>query len=323
MNQIENNAAAQVDHLALCPYCGGPGQDDFIVDVSYVIECYWCGARTDSQGSEAAAVAAWNRRADGLSDDDYAAIVKRYEDAGDSQNADIIRRQWAAARAGAPTSYGLPARIDGIDTARLNAVLASAGATMANYMHEALERIASSPAFLAAVSNLHADLKARGFIPTRDETQAAGGAEPRRGFEGLPVERRAKAARALADMRFDPVLALAADKDKLLTIIAAAYQVAGAHDAPAHILDVLADPESATADQVDAMMPYQPDQRQAQADQLMREALSAVSWLYRRLPRGFGRQQHIDVVIERLARETGTGIDELIERAEAEGKGHG
>lgn len=33
-----------------------------------------------------------------LADADYAAMVKRYEDAGDTQNADIIRRQWEVAR---------------------------------------------------------------------------------------------------------------------------------------------------------------------------------------------------------------------------------
>lgn len=33
-----------------------------------------------------------------LTDADYAAIVKRYEDAGDVQNADLIRRQWEVAR---------------------------------------------------------------------------------------------------------------------------------------------------------------------------------------------------------------------------------
>jgi hypothetical protein len=85
-----------------------------------------------------------------LTDSDFAAIVKRYEDAGDVQNADIIRRQWEVARA--------------------------------------------------------------------SNTQ----------------------------------------RDKLLTIIAAAYQVAGVHDAPAHILDVLADPENASDAQVDAMLPYAP-----------------------------------------------------------------
>jgi hypothetical protein len=47
------------------------------------------------------------------------------------------------------------------------------------------------------------------------------------------------------------------DRDHLLRIIAFAYQIAGAHDAPEHILDVLADPESATTEQVDAMLPYQ------------------------------------------------------------------
>jgi hypothetical protein len=44
--------------------------------------------------------------------------------------------------------------------------------------------------------------------------------------------------------------------DKLLNIIASVYQIAGAHDAPAHILDVLADPEAATVEQVEAMLPY-------------------------------------------------------------------
>ena len=34
-----------------------------------------------------------------VTDADYAAMVKRYEDAGDVQNADIIRRQWQVARA--------------------------------------------------------------------------------------------------------------------------------------------------------------------------------------------------------------------------------
>ena len=52
----------------------------------------------------------------------------------------------------------------------------------------------------------------------------------------------------------------------------------------------------------------------AHAGELAREALSAVSWLYRRLPHGFGRQNHIEVVIERLARETGTNMSDLIER---------
>jgi hypothetical protein len=41
------------------------------------------------------------RRGPCLTDADYAAMVKRYEDAGDVQNADIIRRQWEVARGGA------------------------------------------------------------------------------------------------------------------------------------------------------------------------------------------------------------------------------
>lgn len=41
------------------------------------------------------------RRGPRLTDADYAAMVKRYEDAGDVQNADIIRRQWEVARSGA------------------------------------------------------------------------------------------------------------------------------------------------------------------------------------------------------------------------------
>jgi hypothetical protein len=49
-----------------------------------------------------------------------------------------------------------------------------------------------------------------------------------------------------------------APTERLLAIIAAAYQIAGAHDAPAHILDVLANPEAATDEQVEAMLPYVP-----------------------------------------------------------------
>lgn len=48
-----------------------------------------------------------------------------------------------------------------------------------------------------------------------------------------------------------------AARDRLLQIIASAYQIAGFHDANAHILDVLANPEHATQEQIDAMLPYQ------------------------------------------------------------------
>jgi hypothetical protein len=41
------------------------------------------------------------RRGARLTDSDFAAMVKRYEDVGDVQNADIIRRQWEVARSGA------------------------------------------------------------------------------------------------------------------------------------------------------------------------------------------------------------------------------
>jgi hypothetical protein len=50
-------------------------------------------------------------------------------------------------------------------------------------------------------------------------------------------------------------------RERLLTIIAAAYQVAGAHGAPAHVLDVLARPEAVTDGQVAAMLPYVPAAR--------------------------------------------------------------
>jgi hypothetical protein len=40
------------------------------------------------------------RRKPDLTDAEYAAIVKRYEDAGDVANADIIRRQWEVTRGG-------------------------------------------------------------------------------------------------------------------------------------------------------------------------------------------------------------------------------
>lgn len=64
-----------------------------------------------------------------------------------------------------------------------------------------------------------------------------------------------------------------ANTDKLLTIIASAYQIAGAHDAPAHILDVLADPEAATDEQVEAMLPYRVDQS---VIQIMREKFESI-----------------------------------------------
>lgn len=44
--------------------------------------------------------------------------------------------------------------------------------------------------------------------------------------------------------------------DKLRQIIASMYQIAGAYDAPAHVLDVLANPELATQAQIDALLPF-------------------------------------------------------------------
>jgi hypothetical protein len=45
-------------------------------------------------------------------------------------------------------------------------------------------------------------------------------------------------------------------ENKLRTIIAHMYQIAGALNAPAHILDVLSDPDAATSQQIDAMLPF-------------------------------------------------------------------
>ena len=48
------------------------------------------------------------------------------------------------------------------------------------------------------------------------------------------------------------------DREKLLEIIAAAYQIAGAYDAPTQVLDVLANPTSATQEQINALLPFVP-----------------------------------------------------------------
>lgn len=71
------------------------------------------------------------------------------------------------------------------------------------------------------------------------------------------------------------------DTDRLLAIIASAYQIAGAHDAPAHILDVLADPEAATVEQVEAMLPYQAGR--VVADWQLQKVREALETYYRAL----------------------------------------
>jgi hypothetical protein len=60
----------------------------------------------------------------------------------------------------------------------------------------------------------------------------------------------------MVDTLVAQVRAMREENDKLLEIIGCAYQVAGAHGAPVRILDVLADPQAATAEQIDAMLPY-------------------------------------------------------------------
>lgn len=49
--------------LLHCPFCGAHAQTDFILGVSYLIECYVCKASTGHQDSDEEAIAAWNRRA--------------------------------------------------------------------------------------------------------------------------------------------------------------------------------------------------------------------------------------------------------------------
>ena len=44
--------------------------------------------------------------------------------------------------------------------------------------------------------------------------------------------------------------------DKLRYIIACAYQIAGAYDAPEYVLDVLGNPDGATQKQIDALLPF-------------------------------------------------------------------
>ena len=46
------------------------------------------------------------------------------------------------------------------------------------------------------------------------------------------------------------------DFDHLQRIVASTYQIAGAYDAPEHVLDVLANPLGATDEQVDALLPF-------------------------------------------------------------------
>ena len=48
--------------------------------------------------------------------------------------------------------------------------------------------------------------------------------------------------------------------ENLLEIIAAAYQIAGAYEAPDYVLDVLANPTTATQEQIDALLPFAPVQ---------------------------------------------------------------
>jgi hypothetical protein len=67
---------------------------------------------------------------------------------------------------------------------------------------------------------------------------------------------RQQALEKIADGIYTNPSGMAQLYDKLLRIIAYTYQIAGAHDCPEHILDVLADPEGATDAQIAAMLPY-------------------------------------------------------------------
>lgn len=81
--------------------------------------------------------------------------------------------------------------------------------------------------------------------------------QPRIVIHGSREQVRGAATLFNRELRFYIVPATQAkDVDKLLRIIACAYVVAGAHDADERILDVLANPEDATEEQIEAMLPY-------------------------------------------------------------------
>ena len=66
--------------------------------------------------------------------------------------------------------------------------------------------------------------------------------------------------------------------EKLQEIIAAAYQIAGAYDAPGHVLDVLANPLLATQEQIDALLPFMPEREDAEPV-AMAEASGEIVWI--------------------------------------------
>lgn len=211
MNQTEKSAIFADGALAPCPFCNGVAITDFIEGASYAIKCTVCRARTTYLASASAAVAAWNQRAVApfsppavrVSDEDYALMVKRYEDAGDVQNADIIRKQWAARGAQVQAQ-------------------------------DALENAAASQAC----------------------SSASVAADPLEAYSKW-MERRGP-------------LGAGAIPDRIFIAGWAAGQRAGTRAAT--------------------------------------EYLSAMLWLYRRLPRHYGRLPHIEQPIECLARQIGTEV---------------
>lgn len=135
----------------------------------------------------------------------------------------------------------------------LHAILAAYDAPAGPSKADTLKAVAEclSGACAAAATDLHAAIM---NIPA-DHAKACG-------TNNAPAykigHRDARHAAAELAIQAQPVAAQG--RDKLLTIIASAYQIAGHHDAPEHILDVLADPEAATEAQVEAMLPYQPEE---------------------------------------------------------------
>lgn len=57
----------------------------------------------------------------------------------------------------------------------------------------------------------------------------------------------------------DKIVSAVNSQDKLLNIIASAYQIAGSYGAPSNVLDVFSDPEAASDEQIEALLPYVPD----------------------------------------------------------------
>ncbi|WP_371767529.1 hypothetical protein [Massilia sp.] len=255
-----------------------------------------------------------------LTDADYAAIVKRYEDAGDTQNADIIRKQWEVARASA-NAHPRPAetrmdtdsaasasqvgahRGDALITVRFNDLMTLARQIIAEQLDDCDEEFMAGRAH--GIGSLHSEILSLARRSALEQAQV----------DPSPMcKRKTKEIVQRDGYRHTGYVLQRTSADRICVSDGGAVAWFTREEWSwlmfnrGHVEFKWPNPIGALP--APAVIPVM----------LAEEVLATVLWLYRRLPRGYGRPPTVEHPILALAKLTGIDVADCLAEREPDSK---